>query len=48
MQQHYFQIERKALAIIFGVKKFHQYLNGHKFCLITDHKPVVAIFSPEN
>jgi len=43
-QQSYSQIEREALAIIFGVKKFRQFLSGHKFCLTTDHKPLVAIF----
>ena len=46
-QKRYSQIEREALAIIFGVKKFHQFLYGRKFRLITDHKPLVSIFSPE-
>ena len=45
-QKRYSQIEREALAIVFGVKKFHQFLYGRKFRLITDHKPLVAIFSP--
>jgi hypothetical protein len=44
-QQKYAQIDREAYALIFGIKKFHQY--GRKFDLITDNKPVSQIFSPQ-
>ncbi|XP_055522484.1 uncharacterized protein K02A2.6-like [Wyeomyia smithii] len=45
-QQNYSQVDKEAYAIIFGVKKLHQYLFGRKFILVTDNKPVVQIFSP--
>nr|XP_046472602.1 uncharacterized protein K02A2.6-like [Neodiprion pinetum] len=47
VQQKYSQIDREAYAIVFGVKKFYQYLYGHKFTLICDNRPLVQIFSPD-
>lgn len=42
----YGQINREALSLIWEIKKFNQYLYRKHFTLITDHQPLVAIYSP--
>ena len=41
---NYGMIQKEALAIIFATSKFFQYLIGNFFTLVTDHKPLIAIF----
>lgn len=43
-ERNYSAIHREALAIYYGVTKFHQYLYGHKWILKTDHRPLIALF----
>ncbi|XP_054284384.1 uncharacterized protein K02A2.6-like [Macrosteles quadrilineatus] len=45
-EKKYSQIDKEALAIYWGLKKFYHYCYGRKFILVTDHKPLVSIFDP--
>ena len=44
-EKKYSQLEKEALAIIFAVHKFHDYIYGRKFVLHSDHKPLQFLLS---
>ncbi|KAJ6648539.1 Retrovirus-related Pol polyprotein [Pseudolycoriella hygida] len=45
-EKRYCQTEKEALALVWSVERFHFYLYGRNFELITDHKPLEVIFAP--
>ncbi|XP_046560092.1 uncharacterized protein K02A2.6-like [Haliotis rubra] len=45
-ERRYAQIEKELLAVVFGLQKFHHYTYGRHVSVITDHKPLVAIYQP--
>ena len=44
-EKKYSQLEKEALAIIFAVKKFHNYIYGTTFTIQSDHQPLSFLFS---
>lgn len=44
-EKKYSQLEKEALACVFGVQRFHLYVYGHRFTLQTDHKPLTTLFN---
>ena len=48
VEQRYSQREREALAIRWACERLRMYLAGAQFKVVTDHKPLEAIFSNSN
>jgi hypothetical protein len=42
-EARYAIIEREALAIVWACIKFHEFLMGKEFLVLTDHKPLITI-----
>lgn len=47
-ERRYCQTEKEALALVWAVERFHFYLFGRGFELVTDHKALEVIFSPNS
>ncbi|XP_044753909.1 uncharacterized protein K02A2.6-like [Coccinella septempunctata] len=47
-EKRYSQTEKESLALVWAVERFHYYLAGLEFELVTDHKPLEAIFKPSS
>ena len=46
-EHRYSNIEKDPLGILHGLKKFHHYCFAREVHIITDHKPLVAIFKKD-
>jgi hypothetical protein len=47
VEKRYSQVEQECLALTYSAERPSDYLIGTKFVLQTDHKPLVALLSPQ-
>ena len=46
-EKNYSQLEKESLSVIFGVKRFHQYLYGRHFSIRNDHRPLEGLIGED-
>lgn len=46
-EKNYAQIDREALSLVWGVKRFNHYLFDREFTLVMDHQQLTSIFIPQ-
>ena len=46
-EKNYGQVEKEALAMVYGITKFHKYSYGREFLLQTDHKPLLGLLKED-
>lgn len=44
-ESNYCPLERETLAIVFACERFHEYIYGKTFTVVSDHLPLKSIFS---
>ena len=47
-QKSYSQLDKEAFSIVFGLKRFHQFLYGRQFTIIIDNHPLLQLLGPHN
>lgn len=48
VEKRYSQTEKEALGLVWACERFHQYIYGKRFDLVTDHKPLEVIYSTKS
>jgi len=47
-ERRYSQTEKEALSLVWACERFHAYIYGRSFELLTDHKPLEVIYGPRS